>query len=133
MGSERRLTTRQLKEIHALLLERKATIEGEIRKGFSRFLEDTAEETTVVDVKDGDESHVDVGKELSFQVMDRRSGELKKVKEALERLESGSYGVCEECGNHIRFERLKAMPFARLCRDCQQDTERWEREREGRS
>jgi DnaK suppressor protein len=131
MPSKRKLTQEQVKEILSLLLERKGVIENDIKKGFSRYLDDTAEVTTVVDVENGDESHVDVGKELSFQVMSRRSSELKKINDAIARLESGEYGVCEECGNPIRFERLRALPFAQLCRRCQQDSELKEKEREG--
>jgi DnaK suppressor protein len=124
------LTESQLGEIRVLLLKRKELVEEEIRKGFSRFLEDTAdEETTVVDVEEGDESHVDVGKEMSFQFMSRRSSELRQIKDALVRIDSGEYGICDECENPIRFERLKILPFAQLCRSCQQDSERKERER----
>jgi len=129
MPRRRALTQPQLEEIKSLLEERKRLIEEEIRKGFSRALEDSEEETTVVDVSEGDESHVDVGKEMSFQVISRRSSELKQIKEALLRIASGDYGVCEECGNPIRFERLKAMPFAQLCKGCQEDSEIKERER----
>jgi DnaK suppressor protein len=120
-----------LGEIRSALVERRRVIEEELRKGFSRFLEEEAEETTVVDVEIGDESHVDVGKEMSFQVMSLRSNELKQIKEALQRMESGEYGKCDECGSPIRFERLKAMPFAQLCIGCQQDSERRDRERQG--
>jgi DnaK suppressor protein len=119
-----------LKQIRGLLQERKRIIEEDIRRGFTRFLEDAAEETTVVDVDEGGESHVDVGKEMSFEVLSRRSSELKHVNEALDRMESGEYGVCDECGSQIRFERLHAMPFAQLCRNCQEDSEMRERERQ---
>ena len=121
-----------MKEIKSLLLERKQVIEEEIRRGLSRVLEDTAEETTVVDVEEGGESRVDVGKEMSFEVLSRRSSELKQVNEALMRMASGEYGVCDECGNEIRFERLRAMPFAQLCRNCQEDSEMKDRARERR-
>jgi len=131
MSPRTRLTKEQIEEIKDLLVERKGIIERDLKKVFSRYLEDDAEETTVVNVANDDESRVDVGKELSFQVMSRRTDELKKINEAIGRLEDGSYGVCEECGNAIRFERLKAMPFAQLCRNCQQDSERKEKEREG--
>jgi DnaK suppressor protein len=124
------LTSNQLQEIRQILIERKRIIETELQKNFTRFLEDTSDETTVVDVDEGDESRVDVGKEMSFQVMSRRTKELKEIKEALRRMDRGEYGICEECGNRIRFERLKAMPFAQLCRTCQDDSEKREKERQ---
>jgi DnaK suppressor protein len=39
-------------------------------------------------------------------------------------MDDGSYGMCDSCGLEIGEERLEAMPFTRLCRDCQQEQER---------
>lgn len=50
----------------------------------------------------------------------------KKLFHALEKIESGDYGVCEECGDDIRFERLKARPTAELCISCKDEAEREE-------
>lgn len=124
------LTAEQIDEIRALLLERKRTIEKDIKRDFSRSLEDTAEETTVVGVNEGKESRVDVGREMRYQVMSQRSRELKQIRQALVRIETGGYGICDECGSRIRFERLKAMPFAQLCRNCQHASEQKERDRQ---
>ena len=60
----------------------------------------------------------------NFILSDRERVKLKQIDDALERLDDGSYGVCESCGLEIAEERLGAMPFSRLCRDCQQDEER---------
>jgi DnaK suppressor protein len=130
MTSKKSLTEEQLAQIVALLHERRKAIEEELRKNLTRALEEGGEETTVVNVEEGDESRVDVGKETDFQVMSMRSQELKQIKEALLKIESGDYGLCEECGSAIRFERLKAMPFAQLCRACQEEMERLEREKQ---
>ena len=45
---------------------------------------------------------------------------LKGVEHALTRVEAGTYGTCERCGNPIAPERLEAIPWARLCIDCKQ-------------
>ena len=63
-------------------------------------------------------------REISFILSDRGRSKVKNIDDALERLEEGSYGVCDACGLEIAEERLTAMPFTRLCRDCQQDQER---------
>jgi DnaK suppressor protein len=63
-------------------------------------------------------------REISFILSDRERTKLKQVEDALARLADDSYGVCESCGLEIGEERLNAMPFSRLCRDCQQDQER---------
>jgi RNA polymerase-binding transcription factor len=44
---------------------------------------------------------------------------LDQVDEALERMDAGTYGVCERCGEEIDFARLKAIPQATLCMSCQ--------------
>ena len=63
-------------------------------------------------------------REINFILSDRERVKIKQIDDALERLDEGSYGVCESCGLEIGEERLQAMPFTRLCRDCQQDQER---------
>jgi DnaK suppressor protein len=63
-------------------------------------------------------------REINFILSDRDRVKLKQIDDALERMDEGSYGVCESCGLEIAEERLEAMPFSRLCRDCQQDEER---------
>ena len=63
-------------------------------------------------------------REINFILSDRERLKLKQIDDALERLDDGAYGVCESCGLEIAEERLEAMPFSRLCRDCQQDQER---------
>ncbi len=130
MASKTPLTEDQLAEITNILLERKRAIEEELRRNLSRVLEEEGEDTTVVNVEEGGESRVDVGKEMDFQVMSMRSQELRQINEALMRIEMREYGLCEECGSPIRFERLKVMPFAQLCRSCQEELEREEKERQ---
>jgi RNA polymerase-binding transcription factor len=63
-------------------------------------------------------------REINFILSDRERVKIKQVDDALERMDEHSYGVCESCGLEIAEERLQAMPFSRLCRDCQQDQER---------
>jgi len=130
MASKTPLTEDQLAEITNILLERKKAIEEELRRNLSRVLEEGGDDTTVVNVEEGGESRVDVGKEMDFQVMSMRTQELRQINEALMRIEMREYGVCEECGSPIRFERLKVMPFAQLCRSCQEELEREEKERQ---
>ncbi len=50
--------------------------------------------------------------------------ELNEVEHALRKLERGEYGKCEECGRPISQERLEAMPYVRLCIECQGQAER---------
>jgi DnaK suppressor protein len=63
-------------------------------------------------------------REINFILSDRERTKIKQIDDALERLEDNTYGECESCGLEIAAERLEAMPFTRLCRDCQQEQER---------
>jgi DnaK suppressor protein len=63
-------------------------------------------------------------REINFILSDRERVKVKQVDDALGRLDDGTYGVCESCGLEITEERLQALPFTRLCRDCQQEQEK---------
>ena len=47
-----------------------------------------------------------------------------QIEEALRKIEDGTYGDCDRCGKHINPDRLKAIPYATLCIDCQETLER---------
>jgi DnaK suppressor protein len=63
-------------------------------------------------------------RELLFSLSDGERHTLLRIEEALARIESGTYGICTNCGNEIRPGRLKAMPWARYCIDCQELAEK---------
>ena len=63
-------------------------------------------------------------RELLFSLSDGERHTLLRIEEALARIESGAYGICTNCGNEIRPGRLKAMPWARYCIDCQELAEK---------
>jgi len=76
------------------------------------------------DVKDAEEQSVDdFVQEVDLALMQMKSETLKKIDQALLRLEEGTYGRCQECETEIPAPRLRALPFASLCRECQQETE----------
>lgn len=62
--------------------------------------------------------------EFSLELLERDESTVREVLAALERIKTGSYGVCESCGNAILKERLKLVPHARNCIECQRQEER---------
>jgi DnaK suppressor protein len=83
----------------------------------------------VVEVRDPEERSVaDFVQEVDFALMEMKSATLSKIDEALQRLGEGRYGVCADCGQEIAEARLQAVPFASLCRDCQEQVEQQERD-----
>ena len=62
-------------------------------------------------------------RQLSHILSDRDRKKIIEIDEALERIEDKTYGICEECGKRITSNRLKIMPFARLCVPCKSESE----------
>ena len=62
--------------------------------------------------------------EISSQLAEVESRELAHIENALERMKSGEYGLCEVCSGKIPMARLHALPYATMCIECQRDSER---------
>lgn len=61
---------------------------------------------------------------LQFKLQGRDSFYIKKVKEALQRIHEGEFGLCQECGEEISEARLNARPVATKCLHCKEEQER---------
>ncbi len=59
-------------------------------------------------------------RELHLSLSDTERKTLEEIEQALQRLETGQYGICQNCGKTIQIPRLKAVPWARFCIKCQQ-------------
>lgn len=62
--------------------------------------------------------------EMSYIFRGRESDEIKAINEALDRINRGTYGRCDRCGEMIGIKRLEARPFVKYCVDCQEDIEK---------
>ena len=71
-------------------------------------------------------------RQFSILLCDRDRETLGQIEEALERIEEGEYGLCEECGEKISPARLKVRPFARYCVPCKSKLEKNEKYLRGR-
>ena len=104
--------------LKAMLEDRRREIHEKLRSLREALPADIAE------VKDAEEQSVDdFVHEVDFALMQMKSETLSKIDEAIQRLEEGTYGHCAECGAEIADVRLKALPFAVLCRECQEQQE----------
>jgi DnaK suppressor protein len=63
----------------------------------------------------------------ALRIRDRESMLIKKIRNSLEDIENGEYGICEDCGREIALERLKARPIARRCIQCKTKQEALEK------
>jgi len=71
----------------------------------------------------GESSDSDIQEDIEFALIQMKTETLRKINEALARLEEGAYGNCFECGDEIAPQRLRALPFAVRCKDCEQARE----------
>ena len=76
---------------------------------------------------DVDRASLETDKSLDLRTKDRARKLIIKIDAALERIEDGSYGYCEETGEEIGIERLMARPIATLCVEAQERHERMEK------
>ena len=78
-------------------------------------------------IKDlGDQANNAYNREFLFELGNGDRRLLKEVVSALRKIEEGSFGICERCGEPIAEKRLEALPFARYCIDCQRLVEKEE-------
>ena len=66
-------------------------------------------------------------RELDLILTDREKQKLAQIDDAIDRIEENTYGLCEECGIKIPKARLKVLPFAKYCVECQEKNEREEK------
>jgi DnaK suppressor protein len=93
------------------------------------------EAAMMVPVQDYSEVHPDIldravyegQRAFAFRIRERERFLIWKIKDALHRIEEGTYGICEECGEDIPIARLKARPVTNYCLDCKTRMEAQER------
>ena len=113
-------------ELKRILEERRLEIIGEVQNK----MRDVRSEDAVIsrqNVRDEAETcQLDVQDDIEFALLQMKAETLEKISEALVRLEQGRYGRCYECGSDISERRLRALPFAVRCRNCEEarETER---------
>jgi DnaK suppressor protein len=70
-----------------------------------------------------DRATLESDRNFTLRIRDRERKLIGKIKEALERIDNGSYGICEICGEEISEARLKARPMTTLCIECKRKQE----------
>ena len=107
-----------------LLTERLDTLLSEAAKTVNNL---TGDEVVFPDPTD--RASVESDRNFLLRIRDRERKLILKIREALERIEQGTYGICEECGEEISEQRLQARPVTTLCIDCKTSQEEDERMR----
>jgi DnaK suppressor protein len=114
----------QLKKFKTVLTEKRDEIVKKAKQ--------TLEEDMTLDANDlPDEMDLASSEYLqsfTFRLRGRDKVFLEKIEKALRKIEDGSFGVCEECGEEISIKRLEARPETTLCIRCKEDQERHEKD-----
>ncbi len=74
-----------------------------------------------------DRASLEADRNFMLRIRDREHKLIKKIKKALERIDNGTFGICEMCGEDITMDRIKARPVTTQCIDCKTKEEARER------
>ena len=98
---------------------------AELRQEAGKTVENMDEDENFPDPTD--RASMESNRNSILRIRDRERKLIFKIQEALQRLNDGEYGICEECGEEIGLERLKARPVTTLCIGCKSSQEIAER------
>ena len=108
-------------ELRKMLEDRRRELLNEVQGRIRDVRSEGSKDRDVLD--QGESSEVDIQEDIEFALIQMKSETLTKIDAALRRLEDGTYGDCFECGEQISEARLRALPFAVRCKDCEEARE----------
>src|SRR5438132_10890322 len=118
-----RMSPSRYSDLKQMLDERLRQIQAEVQ-GKMRDVRQAGEVGKLNDVFDAVESsEADIQEDIEFALIQMKSETLNKINDALGRLEQGDYGYCFDCAEEIAEKRLRALPFAVRCKDCEEARE----------
>ena len=119
-------------ELKQMLEERQRELQAEVQGKMRDVRSEGTWGGKLNEVLDAVESsEADIQGDIEFALIQMKSETLNKINDALVRLEQDNYGNCFDCGEEIAEKRLRALPFAVRCKDCEQARENAEqRERQ---
>ena len=128
-GTAQRMSRTRYSELRQMLEGRRRELQAEVQGKMRGVREDSGKANDVFDAVESAEA--DIQEDIEFALVQMKSETLNKIVDALARLEHGTYGYCFDCGEEIGEKRLRALPFAVRCKDCEEARENAEqRERQ---
>jgi DnaK suppressor protein len=113
--------TSRYNELKQMLEDRRRQLMSDVQGRIRDVRGEGAKDREVLD--QGESSEVDIQDDIEFALIQMKSETLNKIDDALTRLEHGNYGYCFDCGEEIAEKRLRALPFAVRCKDCEEARE----------
>jgi DnaK suppressor protein len=111
----------RLDDLKVMLERRRCEVVQELQQKIRAARNEGIAERDVSD--EAESSELDIQDDIGFALIQLKMEMLKQIDASLVRLEDGSYGDCFDCGAEIAEARLRALPFAVRCRDCEESRE----------
>ena len=124
-----RLTSRH-EELKRVLEDRRRSIDSSVRGQLSMVRAERASTNTVGVLDEGEVADVDLQEDIELSLIQIKQETIERIDAALAQLEAGHYGRCVECGEDISEARLRALPFAVRCVECEETREAAARRRQ---
>ncbi|MFO7750371.1 MAG: TraR/DksA C4-type zinc finger protein [Desulfobacteraceae bacterium] len=115
------MDTRTINDFKQLLTNRLEELQSQADQTISELVKQNVRE---IEHLDRAWQHADQTFKLNIRTRENRL--INKIRNALERIEEGSYGICELCGQNISIKRLKARPVTTKCLQCKEEEEKLE-------
>ncbi len=120
--SNKKLPKKKLDEFRKILNDKKDTL---VREAVESLGDMTQAQEMYADMSD--QASAEVERNFLLRIKDRERKLIMKINSVLKRIDDGTYGICEECGDLISEQRLKARPETTQCIECKTDLEEQER------
>ena len=108
-------------DLRKMLEDRRRALMHEVQGRIRDVRTDITKERQVLD--QGESSEADIQEDIELVLIQMKAETLNKIDAALRRLNEDTYGVCFDCGGEIAERRLRALPFAVRCKDCEETRE----------
>ena len=123
-ANDTKMSKARYSELKQMLGDRRREIQAEVQGKMRGVREEGTWGGKLNEVLDAVESaEADIQEDLEFALVQMKSETLHKINDALARLDHGDYGNCYDCGAEIAEKRLRALPFAVRCKDCEEARE----------
>jgi len=126
-GSKKKETPKRHTALKQILIAKREALIQEIKQQLGQSVSEEQQRRLEAAMDSGDQALVDLEREMGISLQEMRNRERQLIDDALDSLEEGSYGMCADCGEEISEKRLHALPFARLCVECQSKRELMEK------
>lgn len=126
-SQEKKVTSKvRLFDLKKSLIRKKENILKEAKDEIGKYISGDNKQLVDTANDEGDWAQVDISEDLSLQRLSAHRKLMHNIDEAIRKIDAGTYGICEECGEDISEKRLLVLPAATLCVDCQENWEQVE-------